>query len=305
MKKIKFIFAALALIAGIAVISCTKENTQSSQAIATATDAIQIDYAASEITGIIDDYETLNASTFVSPVLKAGVADGPMSTMGMSIDNCATVSLVRTPVLTDAGIVKGATITFKIDFGTTGCLGKDGKARRGTIISTYTWVKEGGWSRESAIDLYVSDIHHVGTQTSTFGVIGVNKHAYYTEKTTLKVIAKDLTWKQSVSERQRELTEGNGGVNPIKIFKITGNSTFSNSAGETSTYSISATDPLIKRSDCKTFTSGTVTNVNKAGITTTINYTVAGQTCPDGFTIKTTGDKNVKNNMMRFIKFLK
>lgn len=303
MKKLTLIFTALIFVLGISVISCTKDNTQTNPAIITATDAVQVDFSVTEISGIIDDYQTLNAPAFVDPTLKAGVADGPATTAGLKLDNCATVTIVKTPVMT-ANAVTGATIKFTIDYGTTGCVGKDGKARRGTIVSTFTWVKEGGWSRESTIDIYVSDIHHVGTQSLTFGVTGANKHAYITERTTLKVTAKDGSWRNWISERQRELLEGNGGVNPVKIWKITGVSSFSNSTGETATYTISATDPLIKRSDCKTFTSGTVTTVNKAGATTIVTYAVvAPQTCPDGFTVKTPSDKNGKGAITRFIRF--
>jgi hypothetical protein len=61
----------------------------------------------------------------------------------------------------------------------------------------------------------------------------------------------------------------------------------------------------MKRSDCKTFTSGTVVIVNKAGVTTTIDYSTAGVTCPDGFNIKTPADKNGMGGMMRFIKWAK
>ena len=297
MKRIVIIFTALAFIAGIAVISCTKENTPASQAITSATDAVMVDNSVAEITGIIDDYEAANSTTFVSPAFKSTLVDGPMTMRAKRLDSCVTVTVTKTLTATTANVF------FKIDFGTTGCVGKDGKARRGTITSTYSWVKAGGWSRESAIDMYVSDIHHVGTQVSTFGVTGPYNHAYFTEKTSMTITAKDGSTKTWNSERQRELIEGNGGVNPVKIFKITGNSTFSNSSGESSSYTISIADPLIKRSDCKTFTSGTVTIVNKAGVTTTITYTVAGQTCPDGFTIKTPGDKNGKGAMSRFIKF--
>lgn len=297
MKKIRFIFTALAFIAGIAVISCTKESTPTSQAITNATDVVLIDNSVVEITGIIDDYQTANSSTFVAPAFKAGVADGSMMMKTKRLDSCAVVTVTKTLTATTADI------SFKIDFGTKGCVDKNGNVRRGIIASTYTWVKAGGWSRESTIDLYINDVLHDGVQTSAFGVTGPNNHAYLTDKTTMTVTAKDGSSKTWISDRQRELMEGNGGVNPIKIFKITGSSTFSNSAGESSSYTISATDPLIKRSDCKTFTAGTVTIVNKAGVTSSIDYTVAGQTCPDGFTIMTPGDKNGKGAISRFIKF--
>jgi hypothetical protein len=305
MKKITMIFTALAFVIGVAVISCTKQSTAPDPAITTATDVVLVDNAANDISGTIDSYEAVNPTQFVDPAsFKALSANGPVTLAGMGVDKCATVTIVRTPTLT-ANVVTGATLSFKIDFGTAGCVGKDGKARRGTITSTYTWVKEAaGWSRVSAIDLYVSDVHHVGTQTMVYSLFGPNKHAYFTETSTLTVTQKDgTTWSKLVSNRTRELLEGNGGVNPVKTWKINGSSTFSNSAGETATHTISTTDPLIKRSDCKTFTSGTVTTVDKANVTTTVTYSVvAPATCPDGFTI-TVPAKNGKSAFQTFIKF--
>lgn len=300
MKRIKFIFAALALTAGIAVISCSKESAPTSPEITSATDAVQVDNSVNEITGIIDDYQSLNGTNFTDPTLKAAAANHPMSIpfKGLRRDTCANVSMTYI-----ANALTGVDISFTIDFGTTGCTGFDKKIRTGTISSTYTWVRLGGWSRVSAINLTTDGVQYVGTQTLTFGVTGANNHALFTEHTALKVTAKDASWKNLESNRQRELMEGNGGVNPVKIFKITGNSTFSNSALESSSYTISPDTPLMKHSDCKTFSSGIVTIVNKAGVITTIDYGT-GVTCPDGFTIKTHGDKNGKGIITRFIKFI-
>lgn len=303
MKKITFIFAALAFTAGIAVISCTKEGTPTSQtnSITATTDAIQLDNSATEITGIIDDYQTFNSASFTDPTLKAGVAASPMSTKGMAMDNCATVTMTKTPVIV-GGVVTSFTLKLTIDFGTVVCNNKDGKQRKGTITSTYTWVKLGGWSRESAIDLYVNDVHHVGTETSTFGVIGPNHHAYFTENTTLTVTAKDGASKIWTSERQRELIEGNGGGTTVKIYKITGKSTFTNAKGDKSTYTI--TVPLIKPANCKSFTEGTIVTLSTAGVTTTIDYGT-GTTCKDGYTVKAPGDKDGKGIVNTVIKWAK
>ena len=180
MKKLTLIFTVLAFVLGIAVISCTKQATDSTPAaITTAADAIVIDNTVSDLTSLIDAYQALNPTIFVDPTLKAASAD-PASVIGNAVDKCAKVTIVKTPTLTGTAVT-GATVVFTIDFGTTGCVGTDGKARRGTITSTFTWVKAGGWSRVSTLDLYVSDVHHVGTQTATYGVAPTNSaHAYYT-----------------------------------------------------------------------------------------------------------------------------
>ena len=304
MKKLSIVFTILAFSACIAVISCTKESTTTDPVIATATDAVVLDNTAADITGIVDDYQAINPTLFTDPTLKAAAVDPTTITLHPKrIDSCATVTLTKTTVVT-ASAITGATMTFKIDYGTTGCLGKDGKARRGTITSTFTWVKAGGWSRQSLVDMYVSDVHYVGYLNTTFGVTGANNHTYLTEAAALMVTAKDGTKKSWNSNRQRELMEGNGGVNPVKIWKITGSSGYTNAAGEKSTYTI--TNPLYTMSTCKGFVAGTVETVSTAGVTTTIEYgtftTYAALTCKDGFTIKNPGDKNGKGAFSRFIK---
>ena len=218
MKKLTFIFTVLAFVLGITIISCTKQaTTQLDPVVTTAADAIVIDNTASDLTGLLDDYTALNLTIFADPTLKAATVD-PLPTAALALDKCATVTYVKTPTLTGTAVT-GATIQFTIDFGTVGCLGTDGKARRGTIVSKYTWVKEGGWSRVSTVDLYVSDVHYVGYLSSKFGVTGANNHAYNTEAAALVVTEKDGTKKSWNSNRQRELMEGNGGVNPVKIWK--------------------------------------------------------------------------------------
>jgi len=305
MKKLTLIFTVLAFVLGIAIISCTKQaTTQTDTVITTTTDAIVLDNTVSDFTGLVDDYTAANPSFFVDPTIptKAASADPlPTTVKGIGLDKCATVNILKTPTMT-ASVITGAMVKFTIEF-TAGCIGSDGKARRGTIVSTFTWVKEGGWSRVSAIDLFVSDVHYVGTQNGTFSKIAPFSHAYYTESSTLTVTAKDGTVKKWSSERQRELMEGNGGVNPVKIWKITGNSSFTNAKGEKSTYTIK--EPLYTSTACKGFIAGTVVTVS-TGVTTTAAYgaytNAASASCKDGFTVTKPG-VNGGPAITTFIKF--
>jgi hypothetical protein len=304
MKKLALIFTVFAFVLGVTIISCTKQTTQTDPVITTTADAIVLDNTVSDFTGLLDDYTAANPTFFVDPTLKAASADPlPTTATGVALDKCAKVTIVKTPSMT-ASAVTGATVKFTIEF-TAGCVGNDGKARRGTIVSTFTWVKEGGWSRVSAIDLYVSDVHYVGTQNGTFSKIAPYGHNYFTENSSMTVTAKDGTVKTWTSERQRELMEGNGGVNPNKIWKITGNSTFTNAKGEKSTYSIK--EPLYTSTACKGFIAGTVVTVS-GGITTTAAYGVytnaASVTCKDGFTVTKTG-ANGGPTISTFVKFTK
>lgn len=302
MKKITMIFTALVFVIGIAVISCTKQSAPTDPVITNAADAVVLDNTVDDITGTVNDYQALNPTIFVDPTLKAASAD-PIPAAASAVDKCATVTYVKTPVLTGTAVT-GATVKFTIDFGTTGCVGKDGKARRGTIVTNFNWAKEGGWSFTSTFDLYISDIHHVGYFTSTYGVTGANKHALITDAAAMVVTYKDGTTKSWNSNRQRELMEGNGGVAPVKIWKVTGSSAFTNVKGEKSTFTIG--DALYKKSDCKGFSAGTTAAVNAAGVKTTINYgaftTYAALTCPAGFTVTAPGT-SVRGAINAFIKW--
>jgi hypothetical protein len=288
---------------GITIISCTKQaTTQTDPVITTTADAVVLDNTVADLGSLLDDYTAANPIIFVDPTLKAATAD-PLPNAALAMDKCAKVTYVKMPVIT-ANVVTGATITFTIDFGTTGCVGIDGKARRGTIVSTYTWVKLGGWTRTSTVDMYQSDVHYVGSLTSTFGVTGANNHAYLTEVSALTVTEKDGTKKTFNSNRQRELVEGNSPTALVKIWKVTGNSSFTNVKGETSTYTI--TNPLYRTSNCKGFVAGTVTTVSTAGVTTTIEYgpftTYAAIGCKEGFTVTKPG-ANGGPSVSTFIKF--
>jgi hypothetical protein len=297
----------LAFVLGVAIISCTKQATQTDPVITTTTDAVVVDNTVADLTGIIEGYEAVNPTAFVDPTAttKAMVVDPTTVTLHPKrIDSCATVTLTKTTVVT-ASVITGATVTLKIDFGTTGCLDKNGVARRGTITSTYTWVKLGGWTRTSIMNLYISDVHHVGYLTSTFGVTGANNHAYLTEAAAMVVTQKDSTKTSWNSNRQRELMEGNGGIALVKIWKVTGSSSFTNKAGDKSTYTI--TNPLYRTSNCKGFVAGTVITVSTAGVTTTIEYGAFTSyadivKCKDGFTISKPGAAGAPN-ISTFIKF--
>jgi hypothetical protein len=305
MKKLSIIFTILVFGAGIAIISCTKEATTTPPAVTVATDAVIVDNTVTDITGTIEDYEAVNPSVFVDPTLKAMVADPTTVTLHPKrIDSCATVTGSKTTVVT-ASVITGATVTLKIDFGTNGCVAPNGKTIKGTITSTYTWVKLGGWTRTSIMNLYIDNVHHVGYLTSTFGVTGANNHAYLTEAAALIVTATDSTKTSWNSNRQRELVEGNGGVAAVKIWKITGSSGFTNKAGDKSTYTI--INPLYRTSNCKGFVAGSIITVSTTGVTTTIDYgtytTPAAVTCKDGFTISVPAGANGKGAFSRFIKF--
>lgn len=303
MKKITVIITALAFVLGIAVISCTKESAPLDPSVSNLADAVTMDNAVNDVTGTVGDYQVLNPTIFADPTLKAANATVPAVIRAIRRDSCATVTVVKTPTLTGTAVT-GATIVFTIDFGTTNCKDKNGVSRRGKIVSTFTWVKAGGWSVTSTFNLYINDNHHVGYIASTYGVTGPNNHVYMTEAAAMIDTLKDGATRQWNSNRQRELVEGNSPTILVKIWKVTGSSAFTNIKGEKSTFTIA--DALYKKSDCQGFSAGSTTAVSIGGITTTIDYgtftTYAALTCPSGYTVKAPGTAG-KNAINTFIKW--
>src|ERR1035437_1253766 len=229
MKKIKILFVALILGVGIFTFCKTQENRSTgSPEIQAAKDAIQLENTVAEIKGIISDYQRMYADVFVAPVFKTGGAESLTRIIGTKRkDSCVNIIIEKMTV------DDSATIKLSIDYGAFGCKCSDGKTRKGSIVSLYSWMKVGGWSKESTIDnLIVNGEIQAGTISSSFGLVGPDKHHNRIEKTTMRIPAKDGTWKEWSAIRNREMIEGNGTKDLNKIiFKITGTSKGSNSAG--------------------------------------------------------------------------
>ena len=75
MKKITIIFTVLAFVLGIAIISCTKQATQTDPVITTAADAVVLDNTVADLSGLLDDYTAANPLIFVDPTLQAVTVD--------------------------------------------------------------------------------------------------------------------------------------------------------------------------------------------------------------------------------------
>ena len=125
--------------------------------------------------------------------------------------------------------------TVTIDFGTTGCLGKDGKLRKGKIVTIYTGPMRIPGSKTSTtfIDYSVDSSKIEGTHTVE------NTSSSNKQEWTVNVINGKITntnsgsWKTLNSKRVHKQVEGNGTpLYPLDDkFEITGNSSGSNSNG--------------------------------------------------------------------------
>ena len=298
MKKIKILFVALILGVGIFTFCKTRENRSvGSPEIQAAKDAIQLENSVAEIKGTISDYQRMYADIFVAPIFKAGGAESLTRIMGTKRkDSCVNIIIEKMTV------DDSATIKLTIDYSAIGCKCSDGKIRKGSIVSLYSWMKAGGWSKESTIDnLIVNGEIQAGTISSSFGLVGPEKHHNWIEKTTMRIPAKDGTWKEWSSIRNREMIEGNGTKDRNKIiFKVTGTSKGSNSAGFSYSSKIQENNPLIKPANSIAFTKGTLVMTNSNGKIVTIDYGDGSR--KKVVTIKTQGDKNGKGAITTSVK---
>lgn len=149
--------------------------------------------------------------------------------------------------------------TVTIDFGT-GCTGRDGKYRKGKIVSIYTnpMVVPGAKVSTTFVGYYVDSFHiegtHITENTSTSNMQGW-KVTVIDAKVTNTVTNRWIKWNSTKNILQ---IEGNGTPNfPLDdVYKITGFARGSNSAGHT--WASLVIEPLIKKFTCRWIVKGTV-----------------------------------------------
>ena len=264
MKQVNQIsnLATLLLITGIATFSSCKKDNSTNQpadtpAVAATMDATQSDaIAESQYDDVFNITMGVQASDVGENIgIGAGVdviynnttnPDGsPISTPDSASSRCFTVTVVP-------HIVNQFPKTVTIDFGTTGCLGKDGKLRKGKIVTIYTGPMfiPGNTISTTLIDYSVDSFKIEGTHTIE------NTSLSNKKQWTVKVIDGKITntssgsWRIWNSTRIHTQVEGNGTpLYPLDDkFEITGNSSGSNSNGNSWTAEI--VTPLIKRFTC-------------------------------------------------------
>ena len=149
--------------------------------------------------------------------------------------------------------------TVTIDFGA-GCLGRDGKFRKGKIVCIYTnpMVIPGAKVSTTFVGYYVDSFHiegtHISENTSTS-----NMQAWRNTVIDGKITNTNTArWRMWNSTKDVLQIAGNGTAHfPLDdIYKITGYARGSNSAGSTWTSLI--LDPLIKKFTCPWIVKGTV-----------------------------------------------
>jgi hypothetical protein len=156
-------------------------------------------------------------------------------------------------------------LKITIDFGTAGCLGKDGHTRYGKIITVYTGsLREPGKSATTTFEGFrINDISvegkHVITNT-TGSTPGSNQKQFTVDVTDAKLSKPNGNYSQWNSQRVTTQIEGNGTILPYDdIFRITGGARGKVKRGNTIYAWVSEiTEPLIKKFTCRWISKGII-----------------------------------------------
>jgi hypothetical protein len=234
--------------------------------VATATDDTQAEEQFDDVFNITasvsseDAGDDLGLGTNVS----AGLAE-PGVRLSPSSRRCFTVTVVP-------NIPGVFPKTVTIDFGN-GCLGRDGKLRKGKVISIFTnrMLMPGAKVSTTFEGYYVDSFHiegtHITENTSTSNMQGL-KVKVIDGKITNTITSRWIKWNTVKDILQ---IEGNGTPNfPLDdIYKIEGGGTGSNSGRHT--WSAVISTPLIKKFTCRWIVKGTV-RITKDGRQTLLDY---------------------------------
>jgi hypothetical protein len=267
---------AFSLITAITFSSCKKEESLT-PLTATENDPVELaltQQATTEEAGSeaqFDDVFNITASMNKSEVgedLGVSANVSGLSELGSTTANtarCFTITVVP-------NIPNVFPKTVTVDFGT-GCLGRDGKYRKGKIVSIYTnrMVVPGAKVSTTFIGYYVDSLKIEGTHI-TENTSNSNMQGWKVKVIDGKIInTNNNRWKKWNSIKDVLQVAGNGTPNfPLDdIYKIEGAATGSNSGGHT--WSSLITEPLIKKFACPWIVQGKV-RLNRDGRTALLDY---------------------------------
>ena len=263
MKKTIHLTRGLVAIAAFATLlfsSCKKDDSITSADNSSPTEtAITLDAAKqdADMETQYDDIFNITASMNSAQVgedLGVGVNVSGLYDLGGKIDStprCFTITVVP-------NIPGVFPKTVTIDFGT-GCLGRDGKYRSGKIVSIYTnrMMVPGAKVSTTFLDYHIDSFKiegtHITENTSTSNMQGW-KVTVLNGQVTNTATNRWVKWNSTKSVLQ---VEGNGTpAFPMDdVYKITGNTRGSNSAGHT--WAAVIVQPLIKKFVCRWIVKGT------------------------------------------------
>ncbi|MBS1737182.1 MAG: hypothetical protein JSS98_11350 [Bacteroidetes bacterium] len=179
--------------------------------------------------------------------------------------------------------------TVTLDFGS-GCLGKDGKLRKGKIVSIFTgpMLIPGSKASVTFVDYSVDSFAIAGTMTIQNTSLS-NKQAWRSEIIDGKITnTQSGFWRKYAGVKERVQIEGNGTpLYPLDdVFQITGNANGSNSNGNV--WSSTIINPVIKKFTCFWRSKGTV-QINRNNNTAVAILDYGDGTCDNKATLTING----------------
>ena len=176
-----------------------------------------------------------------------------------------------------------------IDFGTTNCLGADGRNRRGKIIVNYTgnYFEQGSVKIVTFDNYYRNDNKVEGTRTVTnTGLNANNQYTWKIEARNMKITKTDGKFHTWNSDRVRTMLAGYETANwQDDEYTITGNASGTNSNDVT--YTATITSPLHRLMSCKWIDKGIIQFENSKGKSRVLDF--GNGTCDNQATVEVTG----------------
>ncbi len=167
--------------------------------------------------------------------------------------------------------------TMTIDFGVTGCVGNDGKTRKGQVIAKFykPWHPDTLGTDVLTIDLqnyYVNSIHYEG-------MMKISKPARFELKTQMtngKCTGVNNNWVlEWASTRTMKLVIGGGDTDETNdVYELSGDANGVNRNGKK--YDIKVKQPLVKKFNCPYIESGIVEITPEGLATRTVDYGTGG-----------------------------
>lgn len=172
-----------------------------------------------------------------------------------------------------ATVVRDTTVsprTITIDYGTTNCLCRDGRYRRGVVVISYAGTRRTAGSSYSVAfsNYYVNDNQVTGSISGSYNV--VNGHPTLTRSSNLTITTPANQTTTRVANRTTEMIAGYNtpALRRDDVFLISGSSSMTNARG---TASQTITTPLRKELSCNWLVSGVMTTT-RGNNTRTIDY---------------------------------
>jgi hypothetical protein len=265
--------AAFLICASLLGVGCSKEKTpnEAENLMETMADDAEADITFNQVS---DDVGGINDDIGFTQT-DIGSEDQPTDPTNT---RCYTVTITK---LTANDFPKQVVI----DFGT-GCLGRDGKTRKGKVITVYTGrLRVPGSKATTTFDgFYVNAVHVEGTHTiqnnSTSSVRVITRTVENGKLS--RPNGNYILWNATHTNTQ-VAGLGTPNFHFDDAFSITGNVSAENSRnGVVNTWSRSITSPLQKKATCRWFDAGTV-SITRKGQTGTLDYGTG--TCDNKATI--------------------